>query len=57
MDNPRHFGKRVREILDQGLHVRPAAAASEDAARAPASDAVTKAAEAGGTAATTESKP
>jgi hypothetical protein len=38
MNNPQHFGKRVRETLDQGLHVSPAVEARLRAARALALD-------------------
>jgi|APFre7841882724_1041349.scaffolds.fasta_scaffold00083_23 hypothetical protein len=38
MNNPQHFGKRVRETLDQGLHVSPAIEARLRAARALALD-------------------
>ncbi len=38
MNNPQHFGKRVKESLDQGLHVSPAVEARLRAARALALD-------------------
>jgi hypothetical protein len=38
MNNPQHFGRRVRETLDQGLHVAPAVEARLRAARALALD-------------------
>ena len=38
MNNPQHFGKRIRESLEQGLHVSPAVEARLRSARAMALD-------------------
>jgi hypothetical protein len=38
MNNPQHFGRRVRETLEQGLHVSPAVEGRLRAARALALD-------------------
>jgi hypothetical protein len=38
MNNPQHFGKRVKETLDQGLHVSPSVEARLRAARMVALD-------------------
>jgi hypothetical protein len=38
MNNPQHFGKRIKEHLDQGLHVSPVIEARLRAARAIALD-------------------